>query len=158
MRCRCLLGPAARAWRGLHGCLVREFADIEGLKRGVTMRTKPRKAFDLAEVERLASLGLTREQIAAAMGASVSTIYGRLRDDEKFSEAVKRGEARGIGAVASKLMDQINEGNTTAMIFYLKSRAGWRESSEIRLETKEPCAGMAAVYEKIKEASSSPKV
>ena len=32
------------------------------------MRTKPRKAFDLAEVERLASLGLTREQIAAALG------------------------------------------------------------------------------------------
>ena len=36
------------------------------------MRTKPRKAFDLAEVERLASLGLTREQIAAALGASIT--------------------------------------------------------------------------------------
>lgn len=102
------------------------------------MRTKPRKAFDLAEVERLASLGLTREQIAAALGASASTVYNRLRDDEEFSEAVKRGEALGIGAVASKLMDQINEGNTTAMIFYLKSRAGWRESSEIRVEANTP--------------------
>lgn len=121
------------------------------------MRTKPRKAFDLAEVERLASLGLTREQVAAALGASASTVYNRLRDDEEFSEAVKRGEALGIGAVASRLMDQINEGNTTAMIFYLKSRAGWRESSEIRLETNVPCAGMAAVYEKIKEANSSPE-
>lgn len=121
------------------------------------MRTKPRKAFDLAEVERLASLGLTREQIASSLGASASTVYNRLRDDEEFSEAVKRGEALGIGAVASKLMDQINEGNTTAMIFYLKSRAGWRESSEIRLETNAPCAGLAAVYEKIKEANSSPE-
>ena len=122
------------------------------------MRTKPKKEFDLAEVERLASLGLTREQIAASLGASVSTIYGRLRDDEEFSDAVKRGEAQGISAVASRLMEQINEGNTTAMIFYLKSRAGWRESSEIRLETKAPlCAGMAAVYEKIREANPSPK-
>jgi hypothetical protein len=51
---------------------VREFEDIEGLKRRMTMRTKPRKAFDLAEVERLASLGLTREQIAAALGASIT--------------------------------------------------------------------------------------
>ena len=73
------------------------------------MRTKPRKAFDLAEVERLASLGLTREQIAAALGASASTVYNRLRDDEEFSEAVKRGEALGIGAVASNP----------------KSRTGW---------------------------------
>lgn len=121
------------------------------------MRTKPRKAFDLAEVERLASLGLTREQIAAALGASASTVYHRLRDDEEFSEAVKRGEALGIGAVASKLMDQINEGNTTAMIFYLKSRAGWRESSEIRVEGVEPSAGMAAVYAKMIEANSNPE-
>lgn len=121
------------------------------------MRTKPRKAFDLAEVERLASLGLTREQIAAALGASASTVYNRLRDDEEFSEAVKRGEALGIGAVASKLMDQINEGNTTAMIFYLKSRAGWRESSEIRVEANTPGEGMAAVYATMIEANSNPE-
>lgn len=121
------------------------------------MRAKPRKAFDLAEVERLASLGLTREQIAAALGASASTVYNRLRDDEEFSEAVKRGEALGIGAVASKLMDQINEGNTTAMIFYLKSRAGWRESSEIRVEANTPGEGMAAVYATMREANSNPE-
>ncbi len=121
------------------------------------MRTKPRKAFDLAEVERLASLGLTREQIAAALGASASTVYNRLRDDEEFSEAVKRGEALGIGAVASKLMDQINEGNTTAMIFYLKSRAGWRESCEIRVEANTPGEGMAAVYATMREANSNPE-
>ena len=121
------------------------------------MRTKPRKAFDLAEVERLASLGLTREQIAAALGASASTVYNRLRDDEEFSEAVKRGEALGIGAVASKLMDQINEGNTTAMIFYLKSRAGWRESSEIRVEANTPGEGMAAVYATMREVNSNPE-
>lgn len=121
------------------------------------MRTKPRKAFDLAEVERLASLGLTREQIASSLRASASTVYNRLRDDEEFSEAVKRGEALGIGAVASKLMDQINEGNTTAMIFYLKSRAGWRESSEIRVEGVEPSAGMVAVYAKMIEANSNPE-
>jgi len=134
---------------------VREFEDIEGLKRRMTMRTKPRKAFDLAEVERLASLGVTRGQIAAALGASASTVYNRLRDDEEFSEAVKRGEALGIGAVASKLMDQINEGNTTAMIFYLKSRAGWRESSEIRVEANTPGEGMAAVYATMGEANSN---
>ncbi len=121
------------------------------------MKTKPKKEFDLAEVERLASLGLTREQIAASLGASASTIYGRLRDDEAFAEAVRRGEAQGIGAVASKLMEQINEGNTTAMIFYLKSRAGWRESSEIRVETSEPCTGMTALYAKMREANSSPE-
>ncbi len=70
---------------------------------------------------------------------------------------MKRGEALGIGAVASKLMDQINEGNTTAMIFYLKSRAGWRESSEIRVEANTPGEGMAAVYATMREANSNPE-
>lgn len=111
------------------------------------MRTKPKKEFDLAEVERLASLGLTREQIASSLGASASTVYNRLRDDEDFSEAVKRGEARGIGAVASRLMEQINEGNTTAMIFYLKSRAGWKETN--RQELTGADGGAVKVEEKI---------
>lgn len=118
------------------------------------MKTKPRKEIDLGEVERLASLGLTREQIALSLGVSTSTLYNRLRDDEEFAEAVKRGEAMGISAVASKLMDQINEGNTTAMIFFLKSRAGWRESSELKVESSntKPSEGMEALYAKMREA------
>lgn len=118
------------------------------------MKTKPRKEIDLDEVERLASLGLTREQIALSLGVSTSTLYNRLRDDEEFAEAVKRGEAMGISAVASKLMDQINEGNTTAMIFFLKSRAGWRESSELKVESSntKPSEGMEALYAKMREA------
>lgn len=116
------------------------------------MKTKPRKTINLAEVERLASLGLTREQIATSLGVSESTFYNRMRDEEAFAEAVKRGEALGISTVASKLMEQINEGNTTAMIFFLKSRAGWREASEIKVETNAPSTGMEAVYAKMREA------
>lgn len=116
------------------------------------MRTKPRKRIDLAEVERLASLGLTREQIATSLGVSESTFYNRMRAEEAFAEAVKRGEALGISTVASKLMEQINEGNTTAMIFFLKSRAGWRESSELRVETNAPSEGMEAIYARMREA------
>ena len=43
------------------------------------------------------------------------------------------------------------------MIFYLKSRAGWRESSEIRVEANTPGEGMAAVYATMREANSNPE-
>lgn len=47
---------------------------------------------------------------------------------EDFEAAIKKGEARGIVHVTNKLREQINEGNTTATIFFLKAKAGWKET------------------------------
>lgn len=98
------------------------------------MQTKPKKDIDLAEVERLASLGLNRAQISSALGISESTFYQRQRENEDFAEAIKRGESQGIALVSSKLMEQVNSGNVTAMIFYLKSRAGWNDKHQLEVD------------------------
>lgn len=45
-----------------------------------------------------------------------------------FSDAVKRGRARGISYVAGKLIERIREGNVSATIFYLKARANWSDT------------------------------
>jgi hypothetical protein len=90
---------------------------------------------DLDEVERLAARGLTREEIAFALGISEATLYARKRADMKFSEALKKGRALGIRDVADRLYESAMAGNTTALIFYLKARAGWRDQ-HVEVDTK----------------------
>ena len=100
-----------------------------------------KKEFDLDEVERLASLGLSETQIGECLGVSRSTISRNKVEDDTFNAALKRGRASGISTVANALHESALAGNTTAQIFYLKCRAGWNESAEIEkrleeLETK----------------------
>lgn len=89
---------------------------------------------DLAKVESLAAQGLTEEQIGDALGVSRATVTRNKRRDDAFAAAIKRGKAKGIALVSSKLMEQVRGGNITAMIFFLKTRAGWSERGDIALD------------------------
>lgn len=84
--------------------------------------------FDLKQVEGLAAQGLTEGQIAQALGICQDTLTNHKKRNSEFSDAIKRGKAKGIGVVTNKLMEQIKSGNTTAMLFYLKCQAGWKET------------------------------
>ncbi len=86
--------------------------------------------FDLKQIEDYAAHGLSIKEIAESLGVDPSTIYNRKRGSQEFQDAIKRGRARGIHAVANALFDAAINGNVTAMIFYLKSRAGWKDKPE----------------------------
>jgi len=101
------------------------------------MITKPKIHIDLKQVESLAANGLTDEQIASALGISRTTLSNRKRENEQFVLAIKRGKAKGIALVTNKLMESIKGGNMTGMIFFLKTQAGWRETSVQEEENKE---------------------
>lgn len=90
---------------------------------------------DFEKVEELASHGLTQAQIALALGISESTLYEKKKTFSEFSEAIKRGQAKGIEAVANALWDSaVGSGNVTAMIFYLKNRSpeAWSDKKELQ--------------------------
>ena len=91
--------------------------------------TKPKIEINLKQVEALAARGLTQQQIADSLGISESTLYTNKRENADFAEAIKRGKAKGIATVTNKLFAKIEEGNLTATIFYLKTQAGWKETS-----------------------------
>jgi DNA-binding Xre family transcriptional regulator len=98
------------------------------------METKPKIELDLQQVEVLASRGLTKEQIADALGMSYSTLNRRQNDPEYAADlevAIKRGKAKAISFVAGKLQKLIEEGNLGAICFYLKTQGGWSEKSEM---------------------------
>jgi transcriptional regulator with XRE-family HTH domain len=89
--------------------------------------------FDLAKVEELASNGLTQSQIADYFGVSPSTISAHKKDAE-FLRALNKGKARGIAVIANALFEKAKGGDTTSMIFFLRSRAGWVEPQRIKQE------------------------
>lgn len=83
----------------------------------------------LRRVETLAAQGLTRKQIADALGISVSYRCKLQNNAPKFKEAMERGEAKGIVTVTNALMTAARNGNVTAMIYYLQNRdpENWKD-------------------------------
>jgi hypothetical protein len=85
---------------------------------------------DLDQVEALASSGMTYAQIADALGIHLHTLIRKRNQLESFAEALRRGRAKGILAVANKLWESATRGNVVAAIFFLKCQGGWREFQE----------------------------
>ena len=79
---------------------------------------------DLAEVERLAGLGLTQEEIALSLGIAVRTLHGRKAENADFAGAIKKGKAQANGLVSNVLFNLCKSGNVTAIIWYEKTRRG----------------------------------
>ena len=86
----------------------------------------------LLNVENLMTKGLTKEQAAGMLGVSVSTFMLHQSENSEFSEAIKRGQARGIDAVTNALFENATvDRNVPSIIFYLKNRAGWVDKQEV---------------------------
>lgn len=86
---------------------------------------RPRAQIDPADVEVLARRGLTIEQIGDRLGVSRRTMYARMASDATIREAANQGLAQGVDLAASKLMEQVEAGVLTAIIFYLRCRGKW---------------------------------
>jgi predicted DNA-binding transcriptional regulator AlpA len=82
------------------------------------------------EVETLAAV-LNAEQIADFLGIGRTTFFALLNRDSDLCERYRKGKARAVGAVAQSLVTKARAGNVTAMIFFLKTQGGWRETVEV---------------------------
>lgn len=108
---------------------------------------------DLKKVEEYAQFCDSEEEIAQALGISYATLRRRKNDFDRFAQALKIGKAKANVFVGGKLMQKIKEGDTTAMIFYLKSRCKWNEKQILDVTTREEIPeGATALYAKIKAA------
>ena len=72
------------------------------------------------------------------VGINRTTFYKYYNEDTKFRDTVKDIQEVAIDFVESKLYEQIKDSNTTATIFYLKTKGKHRgnvERQEIQQET-----------------------
>ena len=66
--------------------------------------------------------GCTITTIAEKMGIARETLYSWMRESPKITDAIRFGMAVTSAYVEDKLMSEIDKGNITAIIFYLKNR------------------------------------
>ena len=86
----------------------------------------PRKPFVVNEtvrekVRHLAGVGVRQDDIARIIGCAPKTLRKRCRDD------LDRGVAEANAMVSGSLFAAAKGGNVVAQIFWLKTRAQWRE-------------------------------
>ena len=85
------------------------------------------------KVENLSAQGLTVEQISLVLGINKSTLFDKQNEYPDFSDALKRGRGKGIANVTNALYQKATvDRDNTAIIFYLKNRAGWVDKQEIQ--------------------------
>ena len=83
----------------------------------------------ILQVEALSAY-LSIEQIADYFGFSGMTFHEIKKRQPEVLLAYKKGKAKAIGRVARKLTSLIDEGDVTAIIFYLKTQGGWSTESK----------------------------
>lgn len=88
-----------------------------------------------AQVKMLAAMNIGRAEMATFLGVSAPTI------DKYFSEDIKIGQIEANAKVAASLYRAATDPkkpNVVAAIFWLKSRAGWRENDGLPLRPPGP--------------------
>lgn len=92
---------------------------------------------ELEKVESLAARGMTQQQIADCLDIHIATLMDKKKEYVELNEAIKRGKAKGIANVTAALLKNIQKGNATSQIFYLKCQAGWTEEATKMLNEME---------------------
>ena len=106
------------------------------LKKSVHKRPGPPPVvIDHARAESVAAMGGTNEQIASALGVSLGTLKNARNRDAGLDDAIKTGKDKADLRVVSSLYNKAINGDTTAMIFWLKNRrpAEWKDRKDVGL-------------------------
>jgi len=141
-------------------------------------RPSKKDTISLTQLETLAGLGLTMEEMSQVLGINVDTLY-TYQKDPKFSEVIKRGKVkadqkvvkslykRACGYKYDEVTQEIREGelkvtkvvtkeihpDTTAQIFWLKNRRSndWRDKQEMKV------SGSLTLADMVKKSNESDK-
>lgn len=81
---------------------------------------------DRKNVEKLSGLGVPLDQIASMVHGGMDP----LAMAKRFAKEIAKGRAKANSAVAERLWKKAVDGDTAAMIWWTKSRMGWRDGGD----------------------------
>lgn len=84
--------------------------------------------------------GHSKQALCGKLGIHKDTLYTWIKEKPAFSDAIKRGVNRGLSHFEDKLLDKINRGDLTALIFTLKTRFHkvYGDKTKHEVETTQP--------------------
>lgn len=92
---------------------------------------------DYTKIQSMAGIGLNMEQMAALLGVCRKTLFKMASLDGKLKETIMRGRANAIMNVSNTAYKTAISGKYPEMTrFYLKCRAGWKESMDLNVNGK----------------------
>ena len=80
---------------------------------------------DRAEIEQLAGLCMSQDEIARIKGCDRNTLV------KHCALELERGKDRAKAMVTNALFSNIKKGKEASIFFYVKTQHGWREKSEV---------------------------
>lgn len=112
--------------------VIRDLATVDELGPNDEVVMLPRRGRDpvvieLSQVEQLAALGLTLQQISDYFGVSYASFNSYRRKLDALDCAWSQGRAKGIALVAQANMAAVKKGQFVPGFFFLKNVAGWRD-------------------------------
>ena len=112
----------------------------------------------IADVHRMASQGLTVEQIGHNLGWSESTLYNKAKENELLNEAIRKGRVDGIDKVSSALFKKAIDGDFPAQKFYLtnRSQGEWKDKQVTEHTMQLTDMSEANLDRKLRELITSP--
>jgi hypothetical protein len=91
----------------------------------------------IKEVAELAESGLNCEQIADYLKLSERTFRNLKERDSAVFTAYKKGKAAGVKKATNLLWSKMMDGDTTSIIFYLKTQARWSEKNNLNVTSED---------------------
>lgn len=86
---------------------------------------------DIAKAEELVAMGHTMENVGLLLNKNRDTLFERIKDTPEFSDAIKRGRSGADNLVLSEYWKKIKAGETACILFYMKTRMGWKETQVV---------------------------
>ncbi len=98
---------------------------------------RPKKTLNAEQIKEVQTLAavLNQSQIADYFGFSQDTFQRLMKKNPEVLRSYQLGRAKAIASIAGNLIKSANNGNVSAMTFYLKTQAGWKESQDINLSS-----------------------
>jgi hypothetical protein len=84
---------------------------------------------EIAQIGKLAALGLDADHMAWFLDKGRSVFFERMKEMPSFADAIKSGRAKADGKALNALWKKIDGGDTACILFYIKTRLGWKEVS-----------------------------
>jgi len=89
---------------------------------------RPKAQLDLGVIERGASIGCSKDELAALCGFARSTFYKYLAEDPAVQEAIDRGASKGQATLRRLQWKGAEEGNATMLVWLGKQLLGQKDS------------------------------